>query len=117
MRPKYHYAPAANWLSDPNGLVHHAGEWHLFYQYNPEGEDWGHMSWGHAVSPDLATWEELPPALLEDERHLIFSGSAVIDRDNSATPARVLAASPTRSSVSPPAPTTAAPGVSTPAIL
>jgi fructan beta-fructosidase len=84
MRPKYHYAPAANWLSDPNGLVHHAGEWHLFYQYNPEGEDWGHMSWGHAVSPDLATWEELPPALLEDERHLIFSGSAVIDRDNSA---------------------------------
>lgn len=84
MRPRYHFAPAANWLSDPNGLVHHAGEWHLCYQYNPFGEDWGHMSWGHAVSPDLAAWEELPPALLEDERHAIFSGSAVIDAENSA---------------------------------
>lgn len=84
MRPKYHYAPAANWLSDPNGLVHHAGEWHLFYQYNPQGEDWGHMSWGHAVSHDLANWEELPPALLEDKQHLIFSGSAVVDRDGAA---------------------------------
>jgi sucrose-6-phosphate hydrolase SacC (GH32 family) len=84
MRPAYHYAPAANWLSDPNGLVHHAGEWHLFYQYNPHGEDWGHMSWGHAVSADLLTWEELSVALAEDERHMIFSGSAVIDVEDSA---------------------------------
>lgn len=84
MRPAYHFAPAANWLSDPNGLVYQGGEWHLFYQYNPFGEEWGHMSWGHAVSPDLANWQELPPALLEDERHAIFSGSAVIDRANSA---------------------------------
>ena len=84
MRPSYHFAPAANWLSDPNGLVHCSGEWHLFYQYNPQGEDWGHMSWGHAVSRDLAQWEELPPALLEDERHLIFSGSAVIDDGGTA---------------------------------
>ncbi len=84
MRPTYHFAPAANWLSDPNGLVHCSGEWHLFYQYNPQGEDWGHMSWGHAVSRDLAQWEELPPALLEDERHLIFSGSAVIDHGGTA---------------------------------
>ena len=84
MRPTYHFAPAANWLSDPNGLVHFADEWHLFYQYNPHGEDWGHMSWGHAVSRDLAQWEELAPALLEDERHLIFSGSAVIDHGNTS---------------------------------
>ncbi len=84
MRPSYHYAPAANWLSDPNGLVHQGGEWHLFYQYNPHGEDWGHMSWGHAVSPDLAQWEELPVALAEDAQHMIFSGSAVIDQANSA---------------------------------
>ncbi len=84
MRPTYHYAARANWLSDPNGLVHHAGEWHMFYQYNPHGEDWGHMSWGHAVSRDLAQWEELPVALLEDDRHAIFSGSAVIDHANSA---------------------------------
>lgn len=84
MRPAYHYAPASNWLSDPNGLVHHAGEWHMFYQYNPEGEDWGHMSWGHAVSRDLATWEELPVALRDDARHMIFSGSAVIDHHDTA---------------------------------
>lgn len=84
MRPRYHYAPAANWLSDPNGLVHHAGVWHMFYQYNPLGEDWGHMAWGHATSTDLATWIELPPALLEDDRHMIYSGSAVVDRANSA---------------------------------
>ena len=67
MRPRYHFAPAANWLSDPNGLVHDGSRWHMFYQYNPHGEDWGHMAWGHAVSADLATWEELPPALLQDE--------------------------------------------------
>lgn len=84
MRPYYHYAPAANWLSDPNGLVHHRGEWHLFYQYNPFGEDWGHMSWGHAVSPDLAQWQELPPALIEADGTMIFSGSAVIDHADSA---------------------------------
>ena len=84
MHPHYHYAPAANWLSDPNGLVHDSGEWHLFYQYNPQGEDWGHMSWGHAVSRDLLHWDELPLALLEDERHMIFSGSAVIDHAGSA---------------------------------
>jgi fructan beta-fructosidase len=84
MRPLYHYAPAANWLSDPNGLVFHQGEWHLFYQYNPQGEDWGHMSWGHAVSRDLAQWEELPPALVDDERGMIFSGSAVVDHQGTA---------------------------------
>lgn len=84
MRPTYHYAPASNWLSDPNGLVHHQGEWHLFYQYNPHGEDWGHMSWGHAVSPDLCNWTELPPALLEDDRFMIFSGSAVSDPEDTA---------------------------------
>ena len=84
MRPHYHYAPAANWLSDPNGLVHHGGLWHLFYQYNPHGEDWGHMSWGHAVSPDLANWTERPPALLEDDQFMIFSGSAVHDPQGAA---------------------------------
>jgi sucrose-6-phosphate hydrolase SacC (GH32 family) len=84
VRPAYHYTPRKNWLSDPNGLVHDGARWHLFYQYNPQGEDWGHMSWGHAVSDDLARWEELPPALLDDEREMVFSGSAVIDRAGSA---------------------------------
>lgn len=84
MRPAYHYTARKNWLSDPNGLVHDGHRWHMFYQYNPQGEDWGHMSWGHAVSEDLARWEELPVALLDDAREMVFSGSAVIDRDNSA---------------------------------
>lgn len=84
MHPRYHYAPAVNWLSDPNGLVWQDGEWHMFYQYNPFGEDWGHMSWGHAVSPDLARWQELPVALAEADQTMIFSGSAVIDHANTA---------------------------------
>jgi sucrose-6-phosphate hydrolase SacC (GH32 family) len=84
VRPIYHYTPQANWLSDPNGLVHDGERWHMFYQYNPQGEDWGHMSWGHAVSSDLARWEELPPALLDDERRMVFSGSAVIDHAGTA---------------------------------
>ncbi len=84
MRPRYHYTPQANWLSDPNGLVHDGERWHMFYQYNPQGEDWGHMSWGHAASSDLARWEELPPALLDDERRMVFSGSAVMDRAGTA---------------------------------
>lgn len=84
MRPLYHYTPKANWLSDPNGLVHDGERWHMFYQYNPHGEDWGHMSWGHAVSSDLARWEELPVALLADERRMVFSGSAAMDATGSA---------------------------------
>ncbi|MEQ1498471.1 MAG: glycoside hydrolase family 32 protein [Novosphingobium sp.] len=84
MRPQYHYAAAANWLSDPNGLVYHQGIWHLFYQYNPLGEDWGHMSWGHAISHDLAEWQEQPVAIAEDAQHMIFSGAAIADPGGAA---------------------------------
>lgn len=83
MRPAYHYTARANWLSDPNGLVHDGAHWHMFYQYNPRGEDWGNMSWGHAVSDNLADWHELEPALLDDAREMVFSGSAVIDHSDS----------------------------------
>lgn len=63
MRPTFHFTPARNWMNDPNGLVWYDGEYHLFFQYNPLENSWGNMSWGHAVSPDLTTWEELPVAL------------------------------------------------------
>ncbi|WP_253718188.1 glycoside hydrolase family 32 protein [Sphingomonas sp. AP4-R1] len=81
-RPSLHFAPRRNWMNDPNGLVYFAGEYHLYFQYNPYGDQWGHMSWGHAVSRDLVTWEELPVAMAEREREMIFSGSIVVDRDN-----------------------------------
>ncbi len=83
-RPQFHFTPAENWMNDPNGMVFHDGEWHLFYQYNPFGDRWGHMSWGHAVSRDLVRWEHLPVALAEADDIMIFSGSAVVDRHNTS---------------------------------
>jgi fructan beta-fructosidase len=82
-RPSYHFAPERNWMNDPNGLVYYDGEYHLFYQYNPHGDRWGHISWGHAVSRDLVTWEELPVAIPETDV-MAFSGSAVVDWNNSS---------------------------------
>ena len=81
-RPQVHYTPARNWTNDPNGLVMLDGTYHLFYQYNPQGNAWGNMSWGHATSTDLIHWDEQPVALTRDELGAIFSGSCVIDKDN-----------------------------------
>jgi len=83
-RPQFHFTPERNWMNDPNGMVFYDGEWHLFYQYNPHGDRWGHMSWGHAVSRDLIRWEHLPLALAEEDGIMIFSGSAVVDWKNTS---------------------------------
>ncbi len=88
-RPQFHFSPDHNWTNDPNGLVYHNGAYHIFYQYNPFGIRWGHMSWGHATSPDLVHWTHQPVAINEytdaaGDSVMIFSGSAVADQNNTS---------------------------------
>ncbi|AYM99055.1 glycoside hydrolase family 32 protein [Chryseobacterium sp. 3008163] len=85
-RPNYHFTPQKGWMNDPNGLFYLNGTYHLFFQYTPfqSVPDFGKMHWGHAVSKDLIKWEELAPAIAYDEKGAIFSGSAVVDKDNTS---------------------------------
>ncbi len=88
-RPEFHFSPEKNWVNDPNGLIYLDGEYHIFTQYNPYGDKWGHMSWGHAVSTDLVSWTDLPVALTEfpnpdGSSSMFFSGCAVVDSLNTS---------------------------------
>ncbi|KAJ6636559.1 Levanase [Pseudolycoriella hygida] len=83
-RPQFHFSPAKYWINDPNGLIYVEGEYHMFYQFYPNGTTHGPMYWGHAISTDLIHWEELPIALSPDGLGEIYSGSAVLDVGNTS---------------------------------
>lgn len=83
-KPQFHFSPQSGWMNDPNGMVYYKGEYHLFYQHYPSESKHGPMHWGHTVSTDLVHWEHLPIALYPDEIGTIFSGSVVIDKNNTS---------------------------------
>lgn len=83
-RPQVHFSPSAHWMNDPNGMVYYKGTYHLFYQYYPKASVWGPMHWGHATSADMVHWKNQPIALYPDSLGLIFSGSAVVDYQNTS---------------------------------
>lgn len=83
-RPVYHHTPAYGWMNDPNGMFYKDGVYHLYFQYNPYGSVWGNMHWGHSTSSDLMHWKFEGSAIVPDAWGAIFSGSCVVDHENTA---------------------------------
>lgn len=83
-RPVYHHTPVYGWMNDPNGMFYKDGVYHLYFQYNPYGSMWGNMTWGHSTSTDLTHWTYEGTAIVPDAWGAIFSGSCVVDKDNTA---------------------------------
>lgn len=83
-RPLYHHTPFYGWMNDPNGMFYKDGTYHLYFQYNPYGSMWGNMNWGHSSSKDLVHWEHHPVAIAPNGLGTVFSGSSVVDKNNTA---------------------------------
>jgi fructan beta-fructosidase len=83
-RPQIHFSPKAHWANDPNGMVYNKGVYHLFYQHHPYSSVWGPMHWGHATSKDMINWKHEPIAIYPDSIGTIFSGSAIVDKNNTS---------------------------------
>lgn len=83
-RPVYHHTPVYGWMNDPNGMFYKDGVYHLYFQYNPYGSVWGNMHWGHSTSTDLMHWNFEGCAIVPDAWGAIFSGSCVVDHNNTA---------------------------------
>ena len=83
-RPNFHFTPKKGWMNDPNGMFFYNGYYHLYFQHYPDGTTWGPMHWGHAISTDLFNWKEQPIALYPDDLGYIFSGSVVVDYENTS---------------------------------
>lgn len=83
-RPAYHHTPLYGWMNDPNGMFYKDGVWHLYYQWNPYGSKWQNMTWGHSTSEDLVSWKHQPTAIEANGLGSVFSGSSVVDTENTA---------------------------------
>jgi len=83
-RPNFHFTPQKGWMNDPNGMFYYEGYYHLYFQHYPDDNVWGPMHWGHAISTDLVNWKEMPIALYPDSLGYIFSGSAIVDLNNTS---------------------------------